>query len=46
MFLACAFANVNVIVATLVNCFKIIFLPIGMISVDVMQVNPFFIDEL
>jgi hypothetical protein len=45
MFLACAFAHVFVIVATLMNCFQIIFLPVGMISIDVMQVNPFFIDE-
>ena len=45
MFSACAFAHVFVIVATLVNCFKVIFLPVGMISVDVVQMYLFFINE-
>ena len=45
MFSACAFAHVFVIVATLMNCFEIIFLPVGVISVDVVQVNLFLTDE-
>jgi hypothetical protein len=45
MFSACAFAHVFVIVATLVNCFKITFLPVGMVSVDVVQINDFLINE-
>lgn len=45
MFLACAFAHVLVVVTTLMNCFEVIFLPVGMVSIDVVPVNPFLPDE-
>jgi hypothetical protein len=40
-----AFAHVLIIVATFVDCFKIILFPVGVISVDVVQVNPFLTNE-
>jgi hypothetical protein len=46
MFLAYAFAHVKIIMATLVNCFKIRFFPIGMISVDMVQVYPLLTCEI